>query len=389
MAGMSQEYLQGTSGRGYCFVIMDFKGHYQFFKQLQVIVSETTGCECKRADELLDPAGDLRPKIHAAIEGAAFVLAELSTLSPNVFYEVGYAIARSKPTILMVRDDVPLPTDFGGVEMLRYTDTRQGELIWREDLRSYLRQNVETNRSLVHAFVLPENPDLSYIIANPKLPDASSSFKYHPVETRTYGDYLGVAGLFGAFASFYGENFAPELVSAAHASNDIKDADANLFLIGSPKVNKFTRWFLAALQADSGPGWRLDTVDGSEDTTDPPCELSGRLPGGETFSRVATEGPEDYGLIVRGPHPRFPARMVLILAGPQSLGTGSACLAATRSELIRKIRETIGNDRLFADRRRALWVLVKGVAGQDRHIQPQGVQIISAGPCTADAPDLA
>jgi hypothetical protein len=369
-----------TAGRRYCFAIVGFNDRYQFFKRVQEIVSETTGCECKRGDELLGPGADLRAKIHAAIEGAAFVIADLSTTSANVYYEVGYAVARSKPIILIARKDADIPTDLKGVEVLLYADTAEGGPAFEKGLRAYLQAQVESAASLLHSFVLPEKPAPTYIVANPKLPGKTSGFKYHPVETRTYGDYLGVAGILAAFASLYGENLTPELVSAMHAAESLKDTDANFYLIGSPKVNPFTEWFLAELQGDSRPGWRMDSVPADKRRKDPRCQLTGRLPDG-VFSCVATEGPEDYGLILRGPHPRFPSRLVMILAGPQALGTGSACLAATKSELIRSIREKIGNDEIFMDRTRPLWVLVKGEAGADRLIRPDGVKVVAAGVC--------
>lgn len=374
-----QDYTNLTGGRRYGFAIMGFNDQYQFYRRLQEFISQTIGYEFSRADEMLAPAGDLRPKVHAAIDGAAFVIGELSKPSPNVFYEVGYAVARAKPVILMVREGVDLPTDLAGVEVIRYADTWEGELIWQEKLRRYLRQHVEGSRSLLHSFVLPEHPDRSYILANPKLPGPDSKFfTFHPEETRTFGDYLGVAGLFGAFASYYGEHFAPELVSAAHALETLGDVDANFYLIGSPKVNKFTRLFLPALQTGDDC-WRLDSVLTDEDPLDPPCQLTGRLPNGEMFSRMAYEGPDDYGLIVRGPHPKFPSRLVMILAGPRSLGTGSACLAATKTELIRNVRDAFNDDSVFTDRQRTLWVLVKGVAGPDRHVQ--SVHVVAAGAC--------
>jgi len=45
----------------------------------------------------------------------------------------------------------------------------------------------------------------------------------------------------------------------------------------------------------------------------------------------------DYGLIIRGPHPRRDGRIAMVLAGTRSLGTGAACLAATRLSLIENI----------------------------------------------------
>ncbi len=52
---------------------------------------------------------------------------------------------------------------------------------------------------------------------------------------------------------------------------------------------------------------------------------------------------KDYGIIIRGPHhPSSPNnKMVMILAGSRSIGTGAACLAATSSTLIEKIQQKL------------------------------------------------
>jgi hypothetical protein len=373
-------YSEPTNGRRYCFTIMDFKVQYNLYEHtIRKAVLETTGAERWRADDLVQPAGDVRPKIHRAIEGAEFIVADISTLSPNVLYEVGYAAGKSRPLILLAQDtlkDSKIPFDFRGIEIIRYADTRAGAA----SLDSNLRRSLGALDSSIlrrQSFVLPDRPDRSYILANPKLPTQDSRFSRHPAETRTYGDYLGVSGIFRAFASFYGENFAPELLSAAHASDALVGDDANLYLIGSGKVNRFTEMFLAELQGGQRPNWQFGRAFGEEKLADYKCELRGELRGAP-FSRSDQDGGEDWGVIVRGPHPRVASRMVLIMAGAGSLGTGAACLAGTNSELVRDIRRLINDDGAFIDRRRLIWSLVRAQAGRDGHIDASNVTIEAA-----------
>jgi hypothetical protein len=86
---------------------------------------------------------------------------------------------------------------------------------------------------------------------------------------------------------------------------------------------------------------------------------------------------EDHGIVVRAPHPDYPGRMVLILAGAHSLGTAAACLAATRSPLIREIKAK-GID--LADKKQAFWVLVRGTANpKDYLLDEEGVTVVEAG----------
>jgi len=72
--------------------------------------------------------------------------------------------------------------------------------------------------------------------------------------------------------------------------------------------------------------------------------------------------------------------MVLIMAGAHSLGTGAACLAATRSMLIRQIKDALPDTVDFADKSRTIWVLVKGISSErDRLLDESGVSVLEAG----------
>ena len=98
---------------------------------------------------------------------------------------------------------------------------------------------------------------------------------------------------------------------------------------------------------------------------------------------------QDYGLILRAPHPRHKKRIILLMAGAHSLGTGAACLAASRSPLIKKVRETLRESTgqlaqeksgIIENSENAFWVLVKGtVKHPDFLLDEDGVSIEDAG----------
>jgi hypothetical protein len=71
----------------------------------------------------------------------------------------------------------------------------------------------------------------------------------------------------------------------------------------------------------------------------------------------------------------------MILAGPDSLGSGAACIAATRSQKIEQIRTALGANRdALADKQKAIWVLVKGTADHTNGmLSESGVEIVEAG----------
>ena len=144
------------------------------------------------------------------------------------------------------------------------------------------------------------------------------------------------------------------------------------------KLTRLLTSFLDALQPDKVTAWQLRPTDGEEDQPDCAYELHGFI-SGRPFKYCAKDDGEDYGLLLRGPHPHHHSRTVMILAGPRSLGTGSACLAATKSKLISEIVQHLGDSSLLADRSKMIWALVKGIPSIDLHLDDSGVSIVAAG----------
>ncbi len=382
----SDKLAHVTGGRRYCFMVMTYHSDWHFFEAVRSIVGEATGLECIRADDILAPAEDLRTKIHSAIENAAFVIADISEERPSVYYEVGFAVARNKDVLLLAREGVVIPTDLLGVELIRYTTAKEGWGIFQAALRKHLAaQKGIAQVSLLRAMVIPRTPHPSYILASPKPPNPRSRFLSHPVERRTYGDHLGIRGILRAFGSVYGEHVAPELISAERADERLLEEDANFYLIGSPKVNGITRTFLKELQHERPPNWHFPAAPGEEEAGDYEVLLCGLLSEGPFRSQrrgAYRQDPfDDFGLIVRGPNPRFPARLVTIFAGPHSGGTGAACLAATNSKLIREITDKLpGGVADLANHVQTIWALVHVTPDpKDLHISPEGVDVVDAG----------
>lgn len=75
-----------------------------------VLEREEFGYEVKRADHDADP-GMISDRIISDILSAELVIADLTDLNPNVFYELGIRHSREKPTIHMAREATPLPFD--------------------------------------------------------------------------------------------------------------------------------------------------------------------------------------------------------------------------------------------------------------------------------------
>ena len=88
---------------------------------------------------------------------------------------------------------------------------------------------------------------------------------------------------------------------------------------------------------------------------------------------------EDYGIVIRGPHPRYPERRrIVIMAGTRSFGTGAACLAATRPGLIQEIRNRLRKVK-FADPTQTIWALIRGIPDRQQRLTEESVSIEEAG----------
>jgi hypothetical protein len=344
--------------------------------------------ECIRADDLPAGSDSIREKVHSCIENAALVIADVSDSTPNIYYEIGYAAASRRPMIPIAAEGKEIPSDLKGIETIRYNGSRDGLTQFEMELKRHLAVHADSNISLLRAMIVPPEPRPSYLLASPKLPVANSQFKFHEVERRTFGDNLGIVGILSAFASVFNEYCVPELLSAKHAPEDVMTWDANLFLIGSPKVNPHTRVFMKALQASTSSSWHFERCPNDDAPEDYEMILTGGENDGAPFRspclHQVTARPirhEDHGLFMRGPHPRFPARTVTILAGSHSLGTGAAALAATRSPLIREIAKRLEGQVELTRRDMTIWALVRGNADEDHHLRQEGVEVLGAGIC--------
>ena len=337
---------------------------------------------------------DLLAKIHFLIEHADLVVAEISDGRPNVYYEIGYARGHGKTPLLVVEEGTKdIPADIIGLERLQYQPLgstaadKSFKIAFQTQVTS--RLNAE-DIALIRDMVEGPSPRPAFIVVSPKPFVHDSEPQGNIFRRRTYGDDLGIVGLLSVFGSMWGDHRGLELISARHAPPELTCSDVNLYLIGSPKSTPQTGGLLRAIQDGLSPTWSFEQDPGAPaDDQDPAWllmrdgqPLKGELHGHFTGPFGGPVWIEDWGLIVRGPHPQRHGRIVLMMAGAHSLGTGAACLAATRSAFVRQIRELIGPDTL-ADKTAKFWVLVKAVADNDDCLLSEsGVVVCEAGKYT-------
>jgi hypothetical protein len=69
---------------------------------------------------------------------ADIVIAEITPLNANVFYELGDAHALKKTTILLARGDAALPFDIQSFRVVFYNDSIGGKVEVERNLRKHL-----------------------------------------------------------------------------------------------------------------------------------------------------------------------------------------------------------------------------------------------------------
>jgi hypothetical protein len=127
------------------FVIMQFSSPFDdIHREVIKIVCEEFNLEAVRADESYKPA-IIISEIAQQIAEAKVIIAEITPANPNVYYEVGYAHALGKPTILLAdRAKVSeLPFDLSAWRTLFYENSIAGKSRVEEGLRKHLKAILE------------------------------------------------------------------------------------------------------------------------------------------------------------------------------------------------------------------------------------------------------
>jgi len=101
---------------------------------LKPFIEQEFNIKCVRVDEDIFPY-KIDDKIFTYISDSKFILAEISTLNPNVMYEVGMAHALNKDVILITKGDIGrIPFDINKIPVFKYED--------EENLKDFLRKAI-------------------------------------------------------------------------------------------------------------------------------------------------------------------------------------------------------------------------------------------------------
>jgi hypothetical protein len=133
-------FLAGPQSRK-AFIVMQFGEPYDtLYREVIAPACEDAGYEPIRADEFARP-GIIINDIVQSIQEADVVIAEITPVNANVFYELGYSHAKGKPTILLADKGQMngLPFDVSGWRCIFYDDTIGGKPRVDSELRHHLK----------------------------------------------------------------------------------------------------------------------------------------------------------------------------------------------------------------------------------------------------------
>jgi hypothetical protein len=115
------------------FTIMPFTAEFQDVFASYRTVCEELGLSAERTDE--SESGErIIPRILDGIRHSAFVIADATSMSPNVFYEIGFAEGYGRPVVVTAKTGTTLPFDLADIPVL----------FWRnqDELKNKLRRRI-------------------------------------------------------------------------------------------------------------------------------------------------------------------------------------------------------------------------------------------------------
>jgi Nucleoside 2-deoxyribosyltransferase len=126
-----------AADRPRAFVAMEYREPFDTFYREVIRPHAEKLYEVVRIDEKSGP-GIIFQDMQREIGQSDVVIAEITPANPNVFYELGYAQALGKPTILLAQRGGKLPFDIASYRVVFYDDSIGGKSRVEEDLAKHL-----------------------------------------------------------------------------------------------------------------------------------------------------------------------------------------------------------------------------------------------------------
>jgi len=153
------------------FVISPFGEPYDaYWEEIFAPALRKAGLEPRRGDSMF-ASGNVVRQIWDMVLDAEIVLAELSEVNANVYYELGLAHAAGKPCILLTSDSASIPFDLRVQRHIVYDTIRPA---WSTRLEEAIARAVqETVANPAGALVFP--PSVALEVAADQVPDLATN----------------------------------------------------------------------------------------------------------------------------------------------------------------------------------------------------------------------
>ncbi len=138
-----------------CFVIMPFGKKKDVdgtevdfdhvYHELIEKAVEELGVDCERCDEIID-TGSIHKKMFRGIFDADVSVVDITSLNPNVFYELGVRHALHKHITLVIRrnSNLPIPFNINGLNILGYEiDSGDQIEVFRKKIRDHIQNGLD------------------------------------------------------------------------------------------------------------------------------------------------------------------------------------------------------------------------------------------------------
>lgn len=167
-----------------CFVIQSFDGGKYDRRYSETIKPALIKAEVEpqRADEILglNPVID---KIETAIESASICIAEVSEDNPNVWLELGYALALDRPTVILCdkskRDKLPFDIQHRPIIFYR-TDSRSGYEELENNIVKWIKNELSTSKRINSIKILKPGSETKTDLEDYEVAVLSSAFAFWP-----------------------------------------------------------------------------------------------------------------------------------------------------------------------------------------------------------------
>lgn len=124
----------------FAFVIMPFDSEFDpIYEELIRRVFVEVGYDVQRADDIESQQNILKDVV-SAIHRSDLIVADLTSMNPNVFYELGLAHAFKKPVILITQSIEEVPFDLRSQRLLEYSVHFAKISIARDKLTGYAKR---------------------------------------------------------------------------------------------------------------------------------------------------------------------------------------------------------------------------------------------------------